>query len=156
MPRPERRARAEELLSRFGLERLADARPRTLSGGERQRVAVARALARGPTSSSSTSRCPPSTPAPAPRPRASSARVLRDTEAPVLLVTHDFTEAAMLGDRVGVIDSGRVVQEGTAGELAATPGSAFVADFAGATCSPGMPRRARTGSRGWRSTAAVW
>ena len=47
-PRAERRARAHELLERFGVGALADARPRTLSGGERQRVAVARALARRP------------------------------------------------------------------------------------------------------------
>src|SRR4051794_41469227 len=48
MPRAERRARAYELLDRFGLADRAEARPRTLSGGERQRVAVARALARTP------------------------------------------------------------------------------------------------------------
>ena len=45
LPRRERRARALELLERFGLAHRADARPRTLSGGERQRVALARALA---------------------------------------------------------------------------------------------------------------
>ena len=52
------------------------------------------------------------------RTRAGAARelalVLRETEAPALLVTHDFAEAAQLGDRVGVIDAGRVVQEGNA------------------------------------------
>ena len=48
MPRAARRERAQELLERFGIGALADARPRTLSGGERQRVALARALARGP------------------------------------------------------------------------------------------------------------
>ena len=41
--------------------------------------------------------------------------------SPALLVTHDFAEAAQLGDRVGVIDAGRVVQEGTPTELAAEP-----------------------------------
>src|SRR5262249_36108538 len=46
--REERRRRAHELLARFGIDHLADARPATLSGGERQRVAVARALARRP------------------------------------------------------------------------------------------------------------
>ena len=48
LPRGQRRARAQELLERFGLGGLADARPRTLSGGERQRVALARVLAREP------------------------------------------------------------------------------------------------------------
>ena len=48
LPRRARRERAQELLERFGIGALADARPRTLSGGERQRVALARALARGP------------------------------------------------------------------------------------------------------------
>src|SRR3954451_21639702 len=42
VPRGERRARAQELLDRFGVAHLADERPRTLSGGERQRVALAR------------------------------------------------------------------------------------------------------------------
>jgi molybdate transport system ATP-binding protein len=43
-PRAERRRRALELLDRFGVADLAEARPRTLSGGERQRVALGRAL----------------------------------------------------------------------------------------------------------------
>ncbi len=47
-PRDERRGRALELLERFGIGELADARPGSISGGERQRVALARALARDP------------------------------------------------------------------------------------------------------------
>ena len=78
------------------------------------------------------------------RTRAGAARelalVLRETAAPTLLVTHDFTEAAQLGDRVGVIDAGRVVQEGTPTELAASPRSAFVADFTGAVVLTGTAR----------------
>jgi molybdate transport system ATP-binding protein len=53
-------------------------------------------------------------------------------------VTHDFSEAAQLGDRVGVIDAGRVVQEGSPSELAAEPRSAFVADFTGAIVLTGV------------------
>jgi molybdate transport system ATP-binding protein len=64
---------------------------------------------------------------------------------PALLVTHDFAEAAQLGDRVGVIDAGRVVQEGTPSELAASPRSAFVADFTGAVVLTGTARDAPGG-----------
>jgi len=78
------------------------------------------------------------------RTRASAARelgaVLREVDAPSLLVTHDFAEAAQLGDRVGVIDAGRVIQEGTPSELAAAPRSAFVADFTGAVVLTGVAR----------------
>jgi molybdate transport system ATP-binding protein len=58
--------------------------------------------------------------------------VLREAEVPALLVTHDFTEAALLGDRVAVMDAGHIAQEGTAAQLAAAPATAFVADLTGA------------------------
>jgi molybdate transport system ATP-binding protein len=145
MSRAERRERAHELLDRFGMRELADARPRTLSGGERQRVAVARALARKP----AVLLLDEPLSALDARTRASASRelgaVLREVEVPALLVTHDFAEAAQLGDRVGVIDAGRVVQEGTPSELAAAPRSAFVADFTGAVVLTGT---ARPGSGG--------
>lgn len=137
LDRSERRRRAVELLDRFGLAALADARPGTLSGGERQRVALARALARRPAALLLDE---PLAALDA-RSRAAAARELVElmgrAEVPTLLVTHDFAEAAQLGDRVGVIDAGRVVQEGTATELAGSPRSAFVADFTGAVVLPG-------------------
>jgi molybdate transport system ATP-binding protein len=137
LPRGERRQRALDLLERFGMERLADARPATLSGGERQRVALARALARRP----DVLLLDEPLAALDSRTRASAARelgaVLRATGVPALLVTHDFSEAALLGDRVGVIDAGRIVQEGSAGELAAAPRTSFVADFTGAVVLTG-------------------
>ena len=131
-PRAVREQEARGWLSRFGLEHLAEARPATLSGGERQRVALARALARRPDvllldeplSALDT------------RTRASAQReladVLRVTEVPAIVVTHDFAEAALLGDEVAVIDGGRVVQRGSPSELATRPATAFVADFTGA------------------------
>jgi molybdate transport system ATP-binding protein len=140
LDRAARRARAHELLERFGIGHLADRRPRGLSGGERQRVAVARALARSPAAlllDEPLSALDPWLRAHAGR---ELAAVLAETGVPALLVTHDFTEAALLGDRVGVIDGGRVIQEGTAAELAATPASAFVADFTGAVVLTGTAR----------------
>jgi molybdate transport system ATP-binding protein len=139
-PRGERRARALELLGSFGLGARADARPHELSGGERQRVALARALAREPKAllldeplSALDART---------RGRASRelAAALRDAGVPVLLVTHDFAEAALLGDRIAVLDGGRVVQEGSARSLAAAPESAFVADLTGAVVLTGDAR----------------
>ena len=140
VPRGERRDRALALLERFGMAELADARPRTLSGGERQRVALARMLARDP----GVLLLDEPLSALDARTRAGAARelaaVLREVDAPALLVTHDFAEAAQLGDRVGVIDSGRVIQEGSPSELAAAPRSAFVADFTGAVVLTGVAR----------------
>ena len=133
----DRRARALELLDRFGVAHLADARPRTLSGGERQRVALARALARTPRVlllDEPLSALDTTTRAAASR---ELAAVLRDAGVPALLVTHDFAEAALLGDEIGVIQDGRVVQRGTAAQLAAAPAAPFVADFAGAVVLTG-------------------
>jgi molybdate transport system ATP-binding protein len=143
--RVERRRRAQELLERFGVAHLADAQPRSLSGGERQRVALARALAPRPRAlllDEPLSSLDARTRAAATR---ELAGVLHGAEVPCLLVTHDFAEAATLGDTVSVIADGRLVQEGTAAELAARPASAFVADFTGAVVLNGVAREAEAG-----------
>jgi molybdate transport system ATP-binding protein len=140
VPRARRRELAVGLLERFGIERLADRHPRDLSGGERQRVAVARALARQPRVlllDEPVSALDTPTRARAGR---ELAAVVRDAGLPALLVTHDFVEAAVIGDRLGVIDAGRIVQRGTAAELSAAPVSAFVADFTGAVVLTGSAR----------------
>jgi molybdate transport system ATP-binding protein len=132
VPRRARRASAQALLERFGVSALADARPTALSGGERQRVALARALARRPSVlllDEPLSALDASTRAKASRELLS---LLSSAGVPSLLVTHDFEEASLLADRVAVIDRGRIVQTGSAAELAAAPRSAFVADFTGA------------------------
>ncbi|MEJ7892723.1 MAG: ABC transporter ATP-binding protein [Solirubrobacteraceae bacterium] len=141
-PRAQRRGVAVQLLERFGLADRAEARPATLSGGERQRVAVARALARRPDVlllDEPLSALDARTRAGAARTLAS---VLDDLRVPAILVTHDFSEAATLGDEVAIMDGGRLVQQGTAGALAASPASSFVADFTGAVVLTGTARAA--------------
>ena len=142
LPRDERAPRADALLAELGVGDLADRRPESLSGGERQRVALARAIAPDPR----VLLLDEPLSALDARTRSRAARTLleaiRARTAPVVLVTHDFAEAALLGDRVAVLDGGRIVQTGTAAELAARPASGFVADLTGAvvltgTASPG-------------------
>jgi len=143
--RRERRDRAHALLERFDIAHRADSRPRTLSGGERQRVAIARALAVEPDAlllDEPLAALDTRTRAAAGR---ELAAVLHAAGVPALLVTHDFQEAALLGDRVGVMDGGRIVQTGSAAELAAAPASVFVADFTGAIVLTGVAERSPDG-----------
>ncbi|MCB0827379.1 MAG: ABC transporter ATP-binding protein [Solirubrobacterales bacterium] len=135
--RTTRRARAAEILARFGAERLADVRPGGLSGGERQRIALARTLAAEPRVllfDEPLAALDPAT-------RNESMRqldlALSQSGGPAVIVTHSFDEAAVLADRIAVLDRGRIAQAGSPAELSARPGSRFVADFTGAVVLDG-------------------
>jgi molybdate transport system ATP-binding protein len=143
--RAERRRRAHELLERLGVLERADARPAELSGGERQRVAVARALAAEPRAlllDEPLASLDPRTRARAGRELAS---LLPGLGVPVVAVTHDFAEAALLAGEVAVLDAGRIVQRATPSRLAAEPASGFVADFTGAVVLSGTAAPASGG-----------
>jgi len=131
MPAQERARIVDEMLALVGLEGLGARRVSKLSGGEQQRVALARTLA------------------PEPRlvmldePLGSLDRLLHDrlvddlrtllraAAVPVLLVTHDHTEARALADRVALMRDGRIVQEGTLDEIERAPRDEWVASFLG-------------------------
>lgn len=129
LPRSERGARVSEMLELVGLGAMARRYPHQLSGGEQQRVALARALA----------------PEPAvvllDEPFGALDEVLRDDlgvevkeilalrNTAAVLVTHDRHEALMLGDRVAVMDRGRIVQIETPRAIYESPSTRFVAEF---------------------------
>jgi len=113
VPKPERRARAAELLASVHLEEFADKRPHELSGGMRQRVALARSLAQrakvllmdepfGALDAMTRDLL-----------HDEVERLWRERGLTVLFVTHNVREAVRLGDRVVLLSSrpGRVIAE---------------------------------------------
>lgn len=121
--------RTAELLERFRLADLAHRYPHELSGGEQQRVALARAMATHPAGLLLDE------PLASMDPR--SRRVLRRELSdqlggdgpPAIVVTHDVRDAHGLGGEVYVLESGRILQHGSAETLANSPASEFVAEF---------------------------
>ncbi|HMF05208.1 MAG TPA: ABC transporter ATP-binding protein [Acidimicrobiia bacterium] len=129
--RREARGRAEAWLERVGVAAHAAARPRALSGGQAQRVALARALAPEPrvllldeplAALDATARVDT---------RRELRRHLDSHDGVRVVVTHDPVDAMTLGDRVVVIEDGRVVQSGPLPELRERPRSRYVADLVG-------------------------
>jgi molybdate transport system ATP-binding protein len=139
------RRRVDELLDLLGIAPLRDARPGELSGGERQRVSLARALARDPAVLLLDEPLAALDAHTRARVRAELGDLLERLRLPTLLVTHDFQDAAALAGRIGVLVAGRIVQEGTAPELVASPTSPFVADFTGGNLLRGVARVASSG-----------
>ena len=137
-----RHHRADDYLDRFSIRHLEQARPPELSGGERQRVALARALARDPDVlllDEPLSALDTHTKTGV---RSELHDLLRVLGIPVLLVTHDFEDAAALADRVGVIVDGELRQLGAPGHLVAEPNDPFVASFTGANLLSGYGQQA--------------
>jgi molybdate transport system ATP-binding protein len=143
-----------EWLERFGLGDRGHDRVGNLSGGEAQRVALARALA------------------PEPRAllldeplsaldadvRASVRRDLRDHlrhhHGPCIVVTHDPLDAAVLADRVAVLEAGSITADGQLADLVAHPRSAWAAELAGTNLLRGIAQGQELRIEGGRLVAA--
>ena len=125
------RARALAELERFGVDHLANSRPGTLSGGEAQRVAIARALAGDPSVLLFDEPTSALDLAARTTVRALLAGATTTSERPSLIVTHDAVDALTLGDRIAVLEAGRVTQIGSGPELAAAPRTSYVAELLG-------------------------
>jgi putative spermidine/putrescine transport system ATP-binding protein len=63
--------------------------------------------------------------------RAEILRIRRETGVAMICVTHDLAEAMALGNRVAVMNQGRIEQIGTPQEIRTRPASAFVSEFLG-------------------------
>jgi len=126
------KARVDELLERFRISHLADARPRELSGGERQRVALARALARDPGVLLLDEPLAALDAHTKTAVRGELQELLAELGLPALIVTHDYEDAAALAETVGVLVDGGLRQLGTPRELVSQPADPFVASFTGA------------------------
>ena len=130
-PPAEREQRVREAAAALELEPLLERRPSTLSGGERQRVALARALAGRPRVLLMDE---PLSNLDAPlrdRARREIRRVHAETGATLVYVTHDQAEALSLGQRVAVLDRGRLRQVADPDTVYDHPADAFVARFVG-------------------------
>ena len=122
IPRGERKARQNELLDRVGLTEAADRKVRGYSGGMKRRLDLALALVHRPSilflDEPTTGLDPQSRTAL----WAEVARLAREDGVTVFLTTQYLEEADVLADRVGIIDHGRIVAEGTPADLKAEIG----------------------------------
>jgi iron(III) transport system ATP-binding protein len=125
--------KVDEVLALVGLSEYADRPVVALSGGQMQRVALARSIVYRPqlllldeplSNLDAKLRL---------RLRDDLRVILKQTGMTALYVTHDQAEAVVLGDRIGVMRDGRLLQMGTPDEIYNRPTDLFVANFTGAT-----------------------
>src|SRR6476659_6065835 len=125
--------KVDEVLELVGLSEYADRPVVSLSGGQMQRVALARSIVYRPqlllldeplSNLDAKLRL---------RLRDDLRRILKQAGITALYVTHDQAEAVVLGDRIGVMRDGKLLQMGTPDEIYNRPADLFVANFTGAT-----------------------
>ncbi|MCA0146453.1 ABC transporter ATP-binding protein [Blastococcus sp. LR1] len=129
--KPERAARATELLELVGLADRAKRYPHQLSGGQQQRVALARALAVAPQVLLLDEPLSALDAQVRVQLREEIRRLQLELGITTVFVTHDQAEALSMADRVGVMRAGRLEQVASPDELYERPATAFVAEFVG-------------------------
>src|ERR1700732_4695563 len=131
--RAEANRKVDEVLALGGLSEYADRAVFALSGGQMQRVALARSIVYRPqlllldeplSNLDAKLRL---------RLRDDLRIILKQTGMTALYVTHDQAEAVVLGDRIGVMRDGKLLQIGTPDQIYNRPADLFVANFTGAT-----------------------
>ncbi|KIT14843.1 ABC transporter ATP-binding protein [Jannaschia aquimarina] len=142
VPKDEIDRRVAAAAEMLGIDHLLDRKPAALSGGQRQRVAMGRALVRDagvflfdePLSNLDAKLRA--------RMRTELAEMRNSIDKNMIYVTHDQVEAMTLGDRIVVMNAGRIQQQGTPEDLFERPVNKFVAGFIGAPTMNFLPARA--------------
>lgn len=141
LPRTEITARISEVAELLDLGGLLQRKPRQLSGGQRQRVALGRAIARRPAVflmdeplSNLDARLRAQT-------RAELIKLHAELGTTIVYVTHDQVEAMTMGERVVVMDGGRVQQVAAPHDVYLNPANTFVAGFIGSPPMNLIPAR---------------
>lgn len=129
VPRPERRARAMEVLTKVGLADWAMHFPQQLSGGMQQRVGLARALALDPEILLFDEPFSALDPLIRREMQDELIRLQEVEQRTIVFITHDFAEAIRLGDRVAIMKDGAFDQIGTPEELVVNPATDYVREF---------------------------
>lgn len=141
MDKEKAKKRALELLDVVGLPDKANAYPAQLSGGQQQRIAIARALATDP----KVLLCDEATSALDPKTTHAILELIRDINQrlgiTVIIITHQMSVVEEICNRVAILDSGSVVEEGVVSEVFSSPKSK-------AAKRPGIPGRRRRDSGG--------
>ncbi len=132
-PKAEIRQRVAHALELVELSGFAKRTPAQLSGGQQQRVALARALVKEPKVLLLDEPLGALDLKLRRQMQAELKRIQRSVGIAFLFVTHDQEEALALGDRIAVLNDGRIVQVGTPQEVYESPETRFVADFIGET-----------------------
>lgn len=130
-PKKERARLAEEWLEKVGLPAATyrDRYPRELSGGEQQRVGIIRALIGKPRIVLMDEPFSALDPISRRQLQELIKALHSELQLTIVFVTHDMAEAAYVGDRLCVMEKGRIVQIGTTTDICQQPKNEFVANF---------------------------
>ncbi|MDX6525475.1 MAG: multiple sugar transport system ATP-binding protein, partial [Gaiellales bacterium] len=130
-PRAEVRPRVEEVARLLDIETLLDRRPSELSGGQRQRVALGRALLRSPRAFLMDEPLSNLDAALRVQMRVELKHLHDRLGVTTVYVTHDQVEAMTMGDRIAIMNAGRLQQADTPEAIYVRPANLFVAGFIG-------------------------
>ncbi|MEA1904857.1 MAG: ABC transporter ATP-binding protein, partial [Candidatus Hadarchaeota archaeon] len=131
VPRPKAGKKVREVMRLLDISGLAKRYPSTLSGGEQQKTALARALVLDPKVLLLDEPLSAVDAQTRKRLRGELKRIHGHSGVTTVHVTHDHEEATLLGDRIGVMSAGEIIQVGKPDEIFRKPKSEFVADFVG-------------------------